>query len=447
MTAAENVSPAEDNDGLRRSVRLLLLLSRVEFSDAQKRIIAGEILSFNEWQLFTGLAVRHGVAALVWQNFSDLGYAGEVPVSERTLLEGLRFKSVARVSWITEAAAGVTSLLEKEGIKVVLLKGLALEHTVYGSRGLRQMSDADILVSPADALRARDILIREGFRSMPLKSPLYRHIILDLGNHLPELHRGGVSVDLHHRLFGPEGEEMVVRAIRDSLIISGANSEAGGAAGQGREPGGSAGAGNSRVITETAGASPNRVITETAGRSFRVLPPMTAFLALVSHIYKHEIKGEFQLRLWTDIYLLLDRYGGEILNDHLPSGAEEAGIADETRVVLTVMEQVWGVAVPQGMTLHAAAAEATVTGFMTRLAHPWTARSLSQREMFLRNLRALRSRRKKLIFILGDIFPSVGFMKKRYGCRTWLTAFLFYPHRLGKIPWILGLLKSNNYDN
>ena len=99
------------------------------------------------------------------------------------------------------------------------------------------------------------------------------------------------------------------------------------------------------------------------------------------------------------------------------------------------------------VTVASAAAEATVTGFMTRLAHPWTARSLSQREMFLRNLRALRSRRKKLIFILGDIFPSVGFMKKRYGCRTWLTAFLFYPHRLGKIPWILGLLKSNNYDN
>jgi hypothetical protein len=46
------------------------------------------------------------------------------------------------------------------------------------------MSDADLLVAPSDALKARDILVREGFSSMPLKSPLYRHIILDLGNHL-----------------------------------------------------------------------------------------------------------------------------------------------------------------------------------------------------------------------------------------------------------------------
>ena len=165
------------------------------------------------------------MAALLSQNLSDLGHAGEVPKAERTILEGLRFKSIARVSWITEAAARVTALLEREGIKVVLLKGLALEHTVYGSKGLRQMSDADLLVAPADALRARDILIRDGFRSMSLKSPLYRHIILDLGNHLPELHRGGISVDLHYRLFGPEGEEMVERAIRDSVIITGVDRE------------------------------------------------------------------------------------------------------------------------------------------------------------------------------------------------------------------------------
>ncbi|MBK7732337.1 MAG: nucleotidyltransferase family protein [Bacteroidales bacterium] len=227
MTGRGNEIPVKGSEGLRRAVNLLLLLSRMDFSAEQKRLIAEEIRLFDEWKQFAGLAVRHGVAALIWQNLSDLGHAGEVPKAERNILEGLRFKSIARVSWITEAAARVTALLEREGIKVVLLKGLALEHTVYGSKGLRQMSDADLLVAPADALRARDILIRDGFRSMSLKSPLYRHIILDLGNHLPELHRGGISVDLHYRLFGPEGEEMVERAIRDSVIITGVDREPG----------------------------------------------------------------------------------------------------------------------------------------------------------------------------------------------------------------------------
>ena len=405
MTPTGNDLPAESSDGLRHAVRLLLLLSRIDFNPAQKDHAKEEIQSYSEWKLFAGLAVRHGVAALAWQNISDLGLAGSVPETEKTLLEGLRFKSIARVSWITEAAAGVTAMLEKEGIKVVLLKGLALEHTVYGSKGLRQMSDADLLVAPSDALKARDILVREGFSSMPLKSPLYRNIILDLGNHLPELHRGGISVDLHYRLFGPEGGEMVARAIEESeIIVSG-------------------------------------------DRHFRVLPPMISFLALVSHIYKHEIKGEFQLRLWTDIYLLLERYGGSIMVPGLPAAAGEAGIPAETRIVLTVMEQVWGVMIPETMRAKTEEEQAKADRFLTDLAHPGAVESVSQREMFRRNLEALRSTRKKMIFILGDVFPSVGFMKKRYSCRSSLSAVFHYPHRLGKLFWILSLFRAKNREN
>ncbi len=451
MTEPGNELPPENDGGLQRAVRLLLLLSRVDFSDEQKRLISEELREFPAWRLFAGLAVRHGVAALVWQNISDLGLAGQVPETERTLLDGLRFKSIARVSWITGVAAAVTDLLDREGIKVVLLKGLALEHTVYGARGLRQMSDADILVAPSDALRARDILIAAGFESMPLKSPLYRHIILDLGNHLPELHRGGISVDLHYRLFGPEGEEMVEKAIRDSIVIRGAGREAGVrrevrvSKEVFREPGANprptGEAGTKQEAGQEAGSS------GTGSGTYRVLPPVTAFLALVSHIYKHEIKGEFQLRLWTDIYLLLERYGEQILTARLPAEAEEAGIREETAAVLAVMEQVWELAMPEGLTVHAAAGEATSDRFMQRLAHPGSVESLSQREMFMRNLKALKGRRKKFIFIIGDIFPSFGFMKRRYACRSTLSAIMYYPHRLGKILWILGLIRAKNYDN
>ncbi len=436
MNEPEDTLVTHDSDELMKAVRLLLLLGRTDFTADERQQITDEFERFSSWTLFASLAVRHGVAALVWQNVSDLGQAHRVPEAERTMLEGLRFKSIARVTWITEAAAAVCGLLEREGIRVVLLKGLALEHTVYGSRGLRQMSDADLLVAPSDALRARDILIRDGFRSMRLKSPLYRHIILDLGNHLPELHRGGVSVDLHYRLFGPEAEEMVARAIADSETITAAKS------------------------------------------TLRVLPPMITFLALVSHIYKHGIKGEFQMRLWTDIYLLLARDGEKILTPELPAAAEEAGIAGETGTVLTVMEKVWGVKMPAEIrplldgpkegagtpadnrvsesvttdrpeengrsqsvaceTAGVESGEAIIARFMSDLMHPGAVESISQREMFTRNLEALRSPGKKLIFILGDIFPSVGFMKRRYGCRSTLRAVLFYPHRLGKLGWILG---------
>lgn len=390
--------------GRLKAASLLLLLSRVEFTEEEKLRAVNECTTSDGWKLFTTLAVRHGVAALVWQNMCDLSLDGHVPDPERTILEGLRFKSIARVAYITNAAAEAVDILENKGIRVVLLKGLALEHTVYGSRGLRQMSDADLLVAPGDALRARDILAGGGFASMPMKSGLYRHIVLDLGNHLPEMHRGGISVDLHYRLFGPEGGEMVSRAISEAEEIS------------------------------------------VRGKTFHVLPPVSAFLGLVSHIHKHEVKGEFQLRLYTDIYLLLKKHGSAIINAGLMAAAEQAGIAAEVRVVLTVMEQAWGLELPREMKAMTGEEQKKAGRFMHDLMYPGLITPESQREMFTRNLRSMKGLRKKLIFIAGDVFPSVDFMKRRYGCHSNLSALLLYPHRLGKLIWIFRPERGKNRD-
>jgi hypothetical protein len=395
-----------DSGDLAKAVRLILLLTRVEFRDEEKQRIIAEVNSFSGWQLFTGLAVRHGVAALVWQNICDLSLDSHVPESESILLEGLRIKSIARVAYISDVAANVVRMIEDEGIKVVLLKGLALENMIYGSRGLRQMSDADLLVTPGNALKARDILLREGFVTRPMKSPLYRHIILDLGNHLPELHRGGVSVDLHFRLFGRGPEEYLNRAVEESVEITGRDG------------------------------------------TFHVPAPLTLFLGLVSHIRKHEVKGEFQLRLWTDIYLLLGKYGDQILTDALQGEARLAGIGSEVRVTLTVMEQVWGLRIPPGSgALPGSSEEERAARFMHDLMYPESVVPVSQREMFNSNFRSLSGFGKKLIFILGDLFPSVEFMKQRYGCSSALSAMFFYPHRLGKLAWILGLRAGKSQDD
>ncbi len=84
---------------------------------------------------------------------------------------------------------------------------------------------------------------------------------------------------------------------------------------------------------------------------------------------------------------------------------------------------------------------------MEKVRKPWSVASLSQREFFLRNLRSFDRGWKKVLFIAGDMFPSVDFMKRRYGCRTVLKALLFYPHRLGKLLWILGWKRGGYQDD
>ena len=376
-------------------ITLLLLLSKTTFTEEERVLAEKGCRTLTGWKLFSDLVIRHGVAALVWQNITDLGLAESVPDQERSLLENIRFKTIARVSYITSEAAEVVAELEKEGIRALLLKGLALEHSVYGSRGLRQMSDADLLVAPEDALRAQKILVKAGFVSRPVKSSLYRHIILDLGNHLPELHRNGISVDMHHRLFGPEGAEIVKRALEKPETIS------------------------------------------ISGRTYYVLPPGIALLGLVSHIFKHEVKGEFQLRLYTDIYLLVKKDGGKIFNGSLLSDADRTGISGGLRTVLTILNKFYEIDIPPEYNALAGTEQEKVAAFRDNLLDPGQAKPLSQKDIFLENLRSLRGIRRKLIFITGDLFPSLQFMKNRYGCNTALSALLYYPHRLGKILWVI----------
>jgi hypothetical protein len=48
-------------------------------------------------------------------------------------------------------------------------------------------------------------------------------------------------------------------------------------------------------------------------------------------------------------------------------------------------------------------------------------------------LRDIPGIHRKTLFILGDLFPSLSFMKSRYQCKNNLQAFFFYPLRLGKL--------------
>lgn len=381
---------------------LLMALSRADFSEQERWRAEDLTRAVTDWHAFTELAVRHGVAALAWQNLNDLDLAGFVEEGERAVLESTLLRTIARVTFVSSVAAEIIEALDKAGIKALLLKGMALEHTVYGSRGLRQMSDADLLVSPHDVLKARIVIESLGFVSRPLKSPLYRHIILEISNHLPEMHRGGVSVDLHHRLFGEKAGALTEEAFSEAVTVI------------------------------------------TGGLTWHILPPRISFLYLVMHLQKHENKGEFQLRLYCDIFLLLVSDREVILTDELIDEARQAGIETEVKVVLYLMKVIWEVEVPDKFTVDAVRGAISTGRFMENLENPGFMEPISASETYRRNIAAIRGLKGKLIFIAGDLFPSLTFMKKRYGRDSVWRAMLYYPHRLGKLLVVLKALKKGN---
>ena len=188
---------------IRDEERLLLLeLCRLEFSDEHLKKIGSLTGIVRDWNYFRNLANVHGVAALAWHNLERYHLLSGIPEEVVLFLRGALMKSLSRNTFNTESMGEVLRLLNKENIKTVLLKGLALENSVYGNSGLRQMTDVDILINREECVKARKLLISSGYVSLPVKSIFHELIMTYYGKHLPSLIKNGTSVEIHHELFG-----------------------------------------------------------------------------------------------------------------------------------------------------------------------------------------------------------------------------------------------------
>lgn len=200
--------------------KLLLALCRLDFSDEQKHGILNLIEERIDWERYLKLVNEHGIIALEAYNIRELGLGDRVPEGIMKVLDGSRMKTLLRNTWQVNQWKEVNDILTGAGIKHVLLKGMALEHTVYRSMGLRQMTDTDMLVKKDDALRAWNLLQEHGFVPELIKSPLHRKIIMDLGKHLPTLIKESYQVEIHHRLFREkEKNDLLDDAIDNAVPI------------------------------------------------------------------------------------------------------------------------------------------------------------------------------------------------------------------------------------
>jgi hypothetical protein len=94
------------------------------------------------------------------------------------------------------------SLLAAGGITAIPLKGPTLALQAYGDLSLRSFSDLDLLVSPSDVPRARQVLIANGYRmhwTLPSFSPSAYLKIKEQQLSFVQAN-GTVAVDLHWRL-------------------------------------------------------------------------------------------------------------------------------------------------------------------------------------------------------------------------------------------------------
>lgn len=160
----------------------------------------GESPTAHEWALLTSRALRDGLGGLALEVAAARGL--EVPLRERLRLEHQARQQTQQARETRQLLAPLIAALHRCGLRPLLLKGAALDGDVY-PRGVRPMSDIDLLVLPKDALVALEVLKSMGCRT---GQALVREDFFPRFYYETELllDRGcGVRIDLHARPLRP----------------------------------------------------------------------------------------------------------------------------------------------------------------------------------------------------------------------------------------------------
>lgn len=340
------------------------------------------------WGNFIRLANQHGVIALVHDTIERCGMMSLLPGEAALTLRKSSLSSLARNTMIYETLATVSSLAAEGGIGFTPVKGVVLERCLYGDRGLRQMSDIDIVTSAGDAMRFHNLLRGKGYRSLPFKSPIHKMMMMPASKHLPEIDINGIYTEIHFRLFSDKGNRMT------EAMLAGSNPD------------------------ERCGG-------------MRVPPHGLHFLYLASHLGYHEEKGESQLRLYNDIALMLRRYGPELSYSALVGAARTTGTVNAVAHAVAVADLLYSGC---GVTDWPAPEGDAAARFLSFLDDPKGV----ERDSTVAGQSGMTpppgGMAGRLLFALGAIFPSLSWMKRRYGTRSRLTALFYYPVR-----WVSGL--------
>jgi hypothetical protein len=179
--------------------QLLLSCLKRGKSDGEAKSLSG--LSPERWQAFLKLAAGQRVRPLVWHRIQEKGLANLVPVEVAEAFRKSVLGNTTRNLRLYGELRQLLSMLQSEGLELILLKGIYLASAVYEQIGLREMNDIDVLAHPSDLPRMVEIMTSLGY--VPL-SPICMDVTFQTQHHLPRMTKNEwAAFELHWCLVYP----------------------------------------------------------------------------------------------------------------------------------------------------------------------------------------------------------------------------------------------------
>ena len=142
---------------------LLICLSRTTL-DTSHSVEASDLMRGPlDWNRFLALIWSHGLMPLVCSHLLD-SFSELVPAGHLQKVRDDFQHNAARNLFLATELCRVLEDFEENGITAIPYKGPAQALQVYGDLKLRSFVDLDLLVPPADAMRAGTVLVARGYR-------------------------------------------------------------------------------------------------------------------------------------------------------------------------------------------------------------------------------------------------------------------------------------------
>jgi Uncharacterised nucleotidyltransferase len=166
------------------------------------RIPAQAGLSSSDWQELNRIAAMHRLQPLLHaMHGTDPALPAAIAASWRTAHRTAAITALAQHADLVRTAG----LLEAAGFAPIALKGAWLAHQAYPEPAQRPMRDLDLLVPREQVLGAFAALLGAGYTQL-VTAEMPLEAIVRLDKHMPPLlSPGGTTIELHHRLWEPDG--------------------------------------------------------------------------------------------------------------------------------------------------------------------------------------------------------------------------------------------------
>ena len=156
---------------IRPEVELLLCCARTcmdsETADRLEALLVKDL----DWAYLLQTAHRHRIVSLLYWSLKTT-CPGAVPKATLDHLRAAYHSNSARNLFLAEKLLKLLNLLQANRIPAISLRGPILAAAAYGNLALRQFGDLDIMVHRQDVLKAKDLLISQGYRMLVPEIPL-----------------------------------------------------------------------------------------------------------------------------------------------------------------------------------------------------------------------------------------------------------------------------------